>query len=488
MAIQRVFCYVCSEQNTNPVYLLQDAQEGSMDVLVPVSAKVAVLRKLTEAALQAVTPDAAVLRHLHRENNCLLLSDASGTRLWEGDLRRFRKIRLAGAGKGAAPMAAAVENLLGDALADGLIVVKYGHDLPPGQALRRTRVREGGHPLPDESGQQAADAILKLAESCGQEDLLLCVLTGGASSLTPALQPGTTLADMQILTEVLLQCGAPIQAINTLRKHLSRFSGGNLARAAYPATLLGLIVSDVVGDSLDVIASGPTVPDSTTFGDCLRILREYALVSRVPEAIKRHLESGAAGERPETPKAGDPVFERVRNVLVATVRHALEAAAQAAEAAGYRPRLLPEPISGEARHCAASLVAEALRVQQTLGSGDTPVCLLAGGESTVTLRGTGKGGRNQEMALAALLELEHTSGIAMICAGTDGTDGPTDAAGGFALSGDIRRIRNLGLDPQACLDKNDSYSLLEKAGCLLRTGPTRTNVMDIVIILVDPLR
>lgn len=458
-----------------------------MDALSLVSARIATLRKLTEAALQAVTPDAAVLRHLHCENNRLFLLNAVGDPVWEEDLRRFQKIRLVGAGKGAAPMAAAVENVLGDTLTDGLIVVKYDHNLPPEQALRRIQVREGGHPLPDESGRQAANAILEQANACEQEDLLLCVFTGGASALTPALQPGITLADMQILTEALLQCGAPIQAINTLRKHLSRFSGGNLARTAYPATLLGLIVSDVVGDFLDVIASGPTVPDPTTFGDCLSILQEYALMSKVPEAIKRHLELGATGKKSETPKPGDPVFARVHNMLVATVRHALEAAAKAAKTAGYRPMLLPKPLNGEARECATSLVTEALRVQRTLSSGDAPVCLLAGGESTVTLRGTGKGGRNQEMALAALLELEHTSGISMICVGTDGTDGPTDAAGGFALSGDIRRIRNLGLDPQAYLDTNDSYSLLKKAERLLQTGPTRTNVMDIVIIIVEPL-
>lgn len=437
------------------------------------------LQHLVRAALQAVAPDSAVLRHLHLEGNRLCLTAEGMT--WEADLDTFRRIRVLGAGKGAAPMAEALENLLGDHITDGLIVVKYGHDLPSEQALQRVRVREGGHPVPDASGAEATRELLDMARECGKDDLLLCVFTGGASALTPALSPGISLDDLRTLTAQLLECGATIHEINTIRKHLSCFSGGGLARAAFPATVLSLIVSDVVGDNLDVIASGPTVPDSTTFADCWRVIEKYDLTQRTPARIRAHLRKGLDGLIPETLKAGDPAFARIRNVLVATVQQALEAAAAEAQVQGRIPRILTTTLTGEARICAQELVAEAVRAQTGV-----PLCLLAGGESTVTIQGTGLGGRNQEMALAALLALEGTTGIHMVCVGTDGTDGPTDAAGGFACSGDLARIRALGLEPRVSLDNNDSYTLLDAAGCLLRTGPTRTNVMDIIVTLVEP--
>ena len=402
------------------------------------------LRRLTDAALSAVAPDGAVLRHLHLDGGKLTLIDESGAPAWSGGLDAYRRIRVLGAGKGAAPMAAALENLLGDRISDGLVIVKY------------------------------------------EDDLVLCTFTGGASALTPALHPEIPLADMQRLTCMLLECGATIHEINTLRKHLSRFSGGSLVRAAFPATVLGLIVSDVVGDDLDVIASGPTVPDPSTFADCLRVVEHYGLRWKMPQSIWAHIEGGLQGRPPETPKADEPAFGRVRNVLVASVKQALEAAADEAARCGFVPRILTTAMSGEARRTAAQLVAEARRAQAGLRPGDAPLCLLAGGETTVTIRGSGKGGRNQEMALAATLELADDRGIDLICVGTDGTDGPTDAAGGYAFSGDLARLRAIGLHPKESLDANDSYPLLLKAGTLLRTGPTRTNVMDMAIMLVRP--
>ena len=308
--------------------------------------------------------------------------------------------------------------------------------------------------------------------------------TISSCALTPALHPEIPLADVQRLTCMLLECGATIHEINTLRKHLSRFSGGSLVRAAFPATVLGLIVSDVVGDDLDVIASGPTVPDPSTFADCLRVVEHYGLRWKMPQSIWTHIEEGLQGRTPETPKADEPAFGRVRNVLVASVKQALEAAADEAARCGFVP--LTTAMSGEARRTAAQLVAEARRAQAGLRPGDAPLCLLAGGETTVTIRGNGKGGRNQEMALAATLELADDRGIDLICVGTDGTDGPTDAAGGYAFSGDLARLRAIGLHPKESLDANDSYPLLLKAGTLLRTGPTRTNVMDMTIMLVRP--
>ena len=444
------------------------------------------LRRLTDAALSAVAPDGAVLRHLHLDGGKLTLIDESGAPAWSGGLDAYRRIRVLGAGKGAAPMAAALENLLGDRISDGLVIVKYGHDLPEGQRTRHIRIKEGGHPVPDEAGAAAAGEIVDMARDSREDDLVLCTFTGGASALTPALHPEIPLADMQRLTCMLLECGATIHEINTLRKHLSRFSGGSLVRAAFPATVLGLIVSDVVGDDLDVIASGPTVPDPSTFADCLRVVEHYGLRWKMPQSIWAHIEGGLQGRTPETPKADEPAFGRVRNVLVASVKQALEAAADEAARCGFVPRILTTAMSGEARRTAAQLVAEARRAQAALRPGDAPLCLLAGGETTVTIRGSGKGGRNQEMALAATLELADDRGIDLICVGTDGTDGPTDAAGGYAFSGDLARLRAIGLHPKESLDANDSYPLLLKAGTLLRTGPTRTNVMDMAIMLVRP--
>ena len=445
------------------------------------------LRRLTNAALRAVAPDSAVLRHLHLKGDQLTLLDETGNPVWHGDLNAFRRIRVLGAGKGAAPMAAALENLLGERIHDGLVVVKYGHDLPEGERTRRIRILEGAHPVPDAAGAEAASRIVDMAQTCGKDDLVLCVFTGGASALTPALHPAIPLADMQRLTGLLLECGADIHEINALRKHLSRFSGGNLVRAASLAPVLGLIVSDVVGDDLDVIASGPTVPDSSTFADCLRVVERYSLRWKLPENIWAHLESGLQGREAETPKADDPAFRGVHNVLVASVRQALDAAAEEARACGFVPRILTSTLCGEARSAAVELVRTARRAQRELRPGDAPLCLLAGGETTVTIRGTGKGGRNQEMALAATLELANDRGIDMVCVGTDGTDGPTDAAGGYAFSGDMARLRAMGLQPRASLDANDSYPLLLRAGTLLKTGPTRTNVMDVAILLVRPL-
>lgn len=453
---------------------------------LPSSPAASALRRLTDAALNAVAPDVAVLRHLRLDGNRLTLIDEAGAPAWSGDLDAYRRIRVLGAGKGAAPMAAALENLLGGRISDGLVIVKYGHDLPEGQRTRRIRIKEGGHPVPDEAGAAAAGEIVDMALDSREDDLILCTFTGGASALTPALHPEIPLADMQRLTSMLLECGATIHEINTLRKHLSRFSGGSLVRAAFPATVLGLIVSDVVGDDLDVIASGPTVPDTSTFADCLRVVEHYGLRWKMPQSIWARIEAGLQGRIPETPKADEPAFGRVRNVLVASVKQALEAAADEAARCGFVPRILTTEMSGEARLTAARLVAEARRAQAGLRPGDAPLCLLAGGETTVTIRGSGKGGRNQEMALAATLELADDRGIDLICVGTDGTDGPTDAAGGYAFSGDLARLRAIGLHPEESLGANDSYPLLLKAGTLLRTGPTRTNVMDVCIILVRP--
>lgn len=432
------------------------------------------LRRILDAALEAVAPDAAVRRHVCLEGGGQWL--VAGGRRW--NLERGR-LRVVGAGKGAAPMALAVEALLGDRIAEGLVVVKYGHELP----LERIGVVQAGHPVPDEAGTRAAARLLSMARASAPGDLLLCLLTGGASALTPSPAPGLELADLQATTEALLRCGAGIEEINAVRKHLSRFGGGGLARAAGGADVLGIIVSDVVGDALDVIASGPTVPDASTFGQCLEILDRRHVRHVMPPAVMRRLEAGAAGAVPETPKPGDALFDRVFNVLAATNRQALDAAAQAARTMGLEPRILSDRLSGEAADTAVALVAEARKVAAALRPGDADVCLLAGGETTVTLRGGGLGGRNQEMALAAALALEDVPGVCALFAGTDGTDGPMDAAGGFADAGSVARLGGRGA-AEALLRNNDSNAALTLSGDVLVTGPTRTNVMDVALLLV----
>lgn len=431
------------------------------------------LRRIFDAALVAVAPDEALRRHLRLEGAVL----SAGGHSWN---LAGRHVYVLGAGKGAAPMAHAVEEMLGALPLTGFTVVKYDHGLP----LTRIELAEAGHPVPDAAGEAAARRMLDLAKRAGADDLVLCLFTGGASALTPAPAQGLCLEDVQQTTAQLLACGATIYELNAVRKHLSLFSGGLLARAAYPAPVVSIIVSDVVGDPLDVIASGPTAPDPSTFADCLEIVGRFALGDALPAPVLHRLREGAAGRIDETPKADDPLFTQVINILAATNRQALDAAAREAEACGYAVCILSDKLTGEAQDVACELVAEAVKRAKALRPGHKPMCLLAGGETTVTIKGSGKGGRNQEMALTAALALEGTHGISCLFAGTDGTDGPTDAAGGFAFASSVAALG--GSDAaRAFLENNNSYAALAASNDLLITGPTRTNVMDIAAILLE---
>lgn len=437
-------------------------------------ARKAVLYSIFDAGVRAVAPDAALMRHVCLEDGQLLVDGQS----WK--LPRRGRLLVLGAGKGVAPMGAAVEELLGDRIDTGMLVVKYGHGLP----LQQIAQVEAAHPVPDAAGAAATRALLELAAGAAADDLVLCLLTGGASALTPAPVSGVTLEDMQQVTELLLRSGATITELNAVRKHLSRFSGGQLARTAAPAGVVSVIVSDVVGDALDVIASGPTAPDVSTFADCMDILARYGLGSAMPPAVLHHLRQGQLHQEAETPKPGDALFRHVQNTLVATNRQALDAAAEQARSHGFRPVILTDRMVGEAREQAALLVTQARQMAAELAADAQPVCLLAGGETTVTLRGRGRGGRNQEMALAASLALQDCPHICALFAGTDGTDGPTDAAGGCAWAGNLAVA---GLEQaRRALEENDSYAILHHCGALLRTGPTRTNVIDLAILLVWP--
>jgi hydroxypyruvate reductase len=377
-------------------------------------------------------------------------------------------------------MAAAVEGILGERVTRGVVVTKYGHR----HATRTIRVHEAGHPVPDAAGLAGAEAILDQVRALAAQDLVLFLISGGGSALSPAPVPGVTLAEKQALTKALLACGADIREMNTIRKHLSRLKGGQLARAAQPARVLSLILSDIVGDPLDAIASGPTAPDPTTYQDALGILDRYRLRGEVPASIRARLEAGARGEVPETPKPDDPLFARVTSVIVGSNIQALEAARAEAGRVGLAPMILSSSIEGETRDVARVHAAIAREIRSTGNPLPPPACVISGGETTVTLRGSGTGGRSQEFALAAALDIAGLSRVVILAGGTDGTDGPTDAAGAIVDGETCARAAALGLDPRAALQANDSYPFFRALGDLLVTGPTNTNVMDVRLVMV----
>ncbi|GAB4247180.1 MAG: glycerate kinase [Acidobacteriota bacterium] len=424
-------------------------------------------------ALRAVEPREAVRRHLRLEGDRLVAGAQSV------ELPRTGRVIVVGAGKASAAMAEAVEEILGDRVAGGVVSVKTGHAVP----LRRIQVREASHPVPDEAGRRAAEEILAAAAKADADDLVLVLLSGGGSALMPLPAPGVSLEEKQEATRILLGCGASIHEINTVRKHLSRIKGGRLAAAAAPARVIALILSDVIGDDLDVIASGPTVPDPTTFRDCLAIVRKYRLEAKLPPTVLRHLREGEAGAIPETPKQDHPAFRRVLNVIVGSNAAAVAAAEQSARRLGYRTLVLSTLVEGEAREVGRVYAAILKEIRKSGRPLDPPACLLAGGEPTVTLRGVGKGGRNQELALAAAVALDGWKAVGLLSAGTDGTDGPTDAAGAWADGTTAHRAAAAGLDPSRHLDNNDAYPFFQALGDLLITGPTLTNVMDLHVLL-----
>ena len=433
------------------------------------------LEHIFRAGIEAVDPERAVRKYVRRKGNRLFVGDRSYA------LDRFKRILLIGAGKGTAPMAKALEDILGDHLTEGWIIVKYGYGMP----LEKTHTMEAGHPIPDEAGLKATEVVLDQIRECTEEDLIICAFSGGGSALLPAPSPPINLDQKQETTRLLLDSGATINEINAIRKHLSGTKGGWLAKTADPATLVSLILSDVIGDRLDVIASGPTVPDESTFADCTEIIQRYDLVDRLPETVAEYFRQGGAGMVPETPKVGDPAFSRVQNLIVGNNRGALLAAQEQAISLGYKTMILSSQIEGEAREVAQVFAAIGKEICQAGLPISSPACVLAGGEPTVTIQGKGKGGRNQELALACAISIDGWDRIFLLSAGTDGTDGPTDAAGAIVSGLTCRRARQADLNPYSYLLANDSYSFFESLGDLLKTGPTRTNVMDIICMLVE---
>lgn len=426
------------------------------------------------AGLCAAQPDMAIKRLCRLEDGHLSIGEH------QFDLTEIKRVLVVGAGKATAIMARAIEEILGERIDDGVISVKYGHTV----SLQRIRTVEAGHPLPDANGVAASRGILSLVAGAGSSDLVIVLLSGGGSALTPLPAKGIELEDKQTVTELLLACGATIHEINAIRKHLSDIKGGRLAQAAAPAATVTLILSDVVGDNLDVIASGPTVPDGSTFLDCLEIVRRYGIEERLPVNVLKRFHAGQGGDLSETPKADTHDWRNTHHLIVGSNRQALQAAAVEASSRGYHPLILSSQIEGEAR--AAACVHTAI-AREVLGSGNPlppPTCILSGGETTVTLTGDGRGGRNQEFALAAARGIDAAEAIVILAAGTDGTDGPTDAAGAFVDHTTASRASGEGLDIRHHLSNNDAYPFFEALGDHLITGPTGTNVMDMNIILV----
>jgi hydroxypyruvate reductase len=431
-----------------------------------------------EAGVRAVDPENAVKRHLMLKNGVLRVN---GSRY---ALSGFENIYVIGMGKAAAPMARAVEDILGDRITAGIINVKHGHTA----ALKKVKINEASHPLPDEAGLEGAREIAALLGKTGERDLVVLLVSGGGSALLPLPAEGLTLEDKQNLTQSLLECGATIHEINVLRKHVSRVKGGRLARLAYPSTLISLILSDVSGDDLDTIASGPAVPDRSTFGDCVEIIGKYGLEGKLSAGLVNYIERGEKGEAEETPKPGDPAFERTENVIVGSNIAAAAAAKERASALGYNSLILSTSIGGETAGAAKLHAAIAREVVSSGNPVDAPACIISGGETTVTIRGKGKGGRNQEFALAAAVDIDGLENVLVLSGGTDGTDGPTDAAGAVADGSTVERARKLGLDANRHLRENDSYNFFKPLGDLLITGPTNTNVMDLRVVLVSKIR
>jgi hydroxypyruvate reductase/glycerate 2-kinase len=421
----------------------------------------------------------------------------------------FNRLLVAGFGKAVCSMSNAIEDGLVDIIDKGIVITKYGHISNQQSAVSSQenaergmqsaefnsllvtrhpslRIFEAGHPIPDENGVTGTDEIIKLLKSADENTLVVCLISGGGSALLVSPYKGITLNEKQELTQLLLKAGADINELNTVRKHISKVKGGRLAEIAYPAKVISLILSDVIGDKLDVIASGPTSPDNSTFSDALNVLHKYGLIDISPKNIVELLEKGVSGLIPETPKKGDKIFNNVDNIILGSNRIAVDAAKNKAEELGFHAEIISVELTGEAKDVGKCLAQKAIDIRKRRGERPfAPTCLISGGETTVTVKGSGIGGRNMELALAFAIEIDGIDGIIFLSAGTDGTDGPTDAAGAIVDGNTVKKAKAAGLDPLEYLANNDSYNFFKKIEGIFITGPTGTNVMDIQIMVIE---
>lgn len=424
------------------------------------------------SGLEVVEPYNCVNLHLNRIRD----------RYQEG---HFKKMLLISFGKAAYPMSKAVVDNMGDLLDSGILITKYGHtnrsDEISSNSWNKIEIFEAGHPIPDENGLIATQRVIELLKGAGEDCMVLSLISGGGSALLVSPYEPLKLDDKQKLTELLLKSGADIHELNTVRKHISKVKGGRLAEITYPANILSLILSDVIGDKLDVIASGPTTYDETTYGDAIDILNKYNLMDKLPETVIKILKSGKAGLIPETPKKGDQIFKNVENIIIGSSNTLIENSKRRSEILGFSTKVVTTRLTGEARDAGKWL---GRIVKEEISKKSKNLVLISGGETTVRVNGNGVGGRNMELALSFAMEIEGLKGVSLLSAGTDGTDGPTDAAGAIVNGETIKIAREKGINPEEHLNNNDSYNFFKKTGELFITGPTGTNVMDIQIIMI----
>jgi glycerate 2-kinase len=433
-----------------------------------------IAEKIFLAGIGSVLPDKLIKRVISIKGEMLVISDFSIS------LNLINRIFVIGAGKASGGMAKELERILGNRITGGHIIVKYGH----GIKLKYINISEAGHPVPDSNGLDGTQKILKILNKTKNNDLVICLLSGGGSALLTDLPEGATIEDLKMINNLLLNSGADIKEINTVRKHLSRVKGGQLARAACPAILVNLVLSDVVGDPIDVIASGPTVPDKTTFNDAIKILKKYKLFKKIPISLANYLQKGAEGNYPETPKPGDAIFRNTHNFIIGSNIMALNAVLRKAMQFGIYPVIINNTMQGDTLKTGDDIVATAIRFQKD-ATMKKPCCLLFGGETTLEVKGKGTGGRNQHLALYTAYLLRDKNRITLLSAGTDGSDGPTNAAGAVVDTDTFKTAHRKGLDIKKYLDNFDSYHFFETAGGLIMTGPTLTNVMDLTIVIVE---
>ena len=431
---------------------------------------------LFHAGIKTASPYNLIPNNILLEENILTISDINGTNK-SFDLNNYNRITVIGAGKASIPMGYEVEKILEDKIDNGLVVTKNNFR----SELKRIQTLEASHPLPDKNGIEASKKIIEICKKAKEHDLIINLISGGASSLLPYPADDITLEDKIRTTEILLKAGATIKELNTIRKHISAIKGGQLAKYVYPATMINLIISDVIGDQLDVIGSGITVPDPTTFEDSWNVVIKYKLENKIPHSVKNLLRDGIEGKAPETPKPGNPIFKNVYNFIIGNNGLALSAIKIAAEDKGYQAKIISSTLEGEAK-IAGKFIAQIAK--ENSFSEEKPLCLIFGGETTVTVKGNGKGGRNQELCLSTAIDIDGIKNITFLSGGTDGNDGQTNTAGAICNGRTIERAKELGLDALKFLKNNDSYNFFNKLEDLIITGPTKTNVMDIQILLI----
>ena len=425
------------------------------------------------AGVESVMPDQIIRKHVAVKDGVLFIGNK------KINTEEFDNLYVIGAGKASAMMALEIESILGNKITSGHIVVKYGHSC----GLQYVSLTEAGHPVPDDNGYVSTKNILDIAKKATENDLVICLISGGGSALLADFPEGSSILDLILLNELLLKSGADIKEINTVRKHLSKVKGGQLAKAAYPASVITLVLSDVIGDPLDSIASGPTVADESTFDDALAVLKKYDLLHQIPSSLSDYLKKGSEGIYPETPKPGDVVFDKTETIIIGSNKIALEACRQKALEVGFDTFIITSGLEGNTVEAANKIIETALSFQKDKPTEKT--CLLFGGETTVKVSGDGKGGRNQHLALYAALLLKDQKGITLLSAGTDGNDGPTPVAGAVVDVHTYEEALQQGLDIQKYLQNFDSFHFFEQTGGQVITGPTMTNVMDIIVVIIE---